>query len=210
MKVAVVYVYPMINVRMFYPSAKRFADTYRYSHKSIPHDLHVMVNGGNPRSIDMGPFMGITYQTHEYNNIGWDIGSFQWAAENIPCDLMICLGTHIHFHKPMWLERMVDAFIENGPALYGCWAYLSPNWHVRTTCFWCPPQLINAYPNQVGSARASRYDFEHGSNSFTRFVLSAGMDCLMVTWSGVFPFSDWQNNAPGPEESLVLDQHVHR
>lgn len=210
MRVAVVYVYPMINVRMFYSSAKRFADTYRFSSHEPKRDLHVIVNGGNLSAIEMNALAGLDYQKHEYNNVGWDIGSFQWAAENIPCDLIVCCGTHVHFHKPMWLHRMVESYIQNGPALYGCWAYLSPNWHVRTTCFWCPPQLINAYPHQVGSARASRYEFEHGANSFTRFVLSAGLDCLMVTWDGVFSFSQWLNHAPGPENSLVLDQHTHR
>jgi hypothetical protein len=210
MKVAVCYVYPLINVRLFYQPAKRFADTYRYSSQLIPRDLHIMVNGGKPMAGEMAVFNGLNYQKHEYNNLGWDIGAFQWAAENIACDLMVFCGTHVHFHKPMWLERMVEAYIQNGPALYGCWAYLTPNWHVRTTCFWCPPQLINAYPNQVGSARASRYVFDLGGNSITRFALSAGMDCFMVTWEGVFPFSQWQEHAPGPEQSLVLDQHVHR
>ena len=105
---------------------------------------------------------------------------------------------------------MVAAFLDHGPALYGCWAYLSPNWHVRTTCFWCPPELLRSYPFTIGSTTAMRYDFEHGPHSFTRHVLDAGFPCLMVTSDGCFPFGEWENHAPDVNHSLVLDQHIHR
>lgn len=211
MKIAVVYVYPQIDPRKHFGLAMRFAQTYAWSQPGEPHELHVMCNGGNPRTNNLSAFDSIQPQPfyHDYDNQGWDIGSFQWAAENIPCDLMVCLGCYCHFHRPHWLYAMAEAYRHNGPALYGCWAYLSPNWHVRTTAFWFPPQLLNCYPHLIGSSRTSRYDFEHGANSFTRFTLSVGLECLMVTTHGVFPFRDWQDHAPGPEESLLLDQHVH-
>ena len=210
MKVAVVYVYPMVQVRTYFPLARRFSDTWKRYAPSIPHDLHVIANGATPTANERAPFNGIPCQFHTYSNIGLDIGAYQWACDNIPCDLLVCLGAPVHFHKAGWLERMVNAFVENGPALYGCWAYLSPNWHVRTTVFWCPPQLLQSYPDQVGSTKASRYNFEHGNQSFTRHVLSVGMECYMVTQQGCFPFSQWESRAPGPDNSLVLDQHNHR
>jgi hypothetical protein len=131
------------------------------------------------------------------------------AADTLHCDLLVCLGAPVHFHRSGWLDRMVDAYLHNGPALYGCACYLSPNWHVRTTVFFCPPQLIQSYPLIIGSTRESRYGFEHGPKSFTRHVLSAGLPCLMVTWSGIFPFEQWEGHAPGPRDILVWDQHVH-
>lgn len=210
MKIAVCYVYPLIEANRYFVLANRFADTYRYVPSGYEHELHVLKNGGNPNHAGMSAFSGVSHIPHNYDNTGWDVGAFQKAAVEIPCDLLVCLGAPVHFHKPNWLAFMAEAYIQNGPALYGCWAYLSPNWHVRTTCFWCPPELLNAYPIDVGSSRRSRYDFEHGNNSLTRFALKAGLECLMVTRNGIFPFSQWQDHAPGVEESLVLDQHIHR
>lgn len=210
MNVAVGYVYPLLNPFVYGTLAARFAQSYQFFDPGYPHSLHILFNGGKPDSAGILPVRNLSYQAHYYTNEGWDIGAFQKAVEEIPCDLIVCLGSPVHIHKPGWLAYMVQAYQEHGPGLYGCWAYLSPNWHVRTTCFWFPPELLKSYPHQITSSRTSRYDFEHGPNSFTRFVLSAGMDCWMVTRTGTYPFSDWHNHAPGPEDSLVLDQHTHR
>ena len=207
MNVAVVYVFPLVNSRIYFPLAQRFTDTWR---KFPGSNLHVICNGSRPVPVELRPFDGLGAQFHVHDNSGWDVGAFQLAAETIPCDLLICLGAPVHFHQPEWMGRMVEAYIQNGPALYGCWAYLAPNWHVRTTVFWCPPQLLQSYPYVIGSARASRYGFEHGDNSFTRHVLKAGFDCFMVTRTGCYPFDQWDNHAPGVEDSLCLDQHIHR
>lgn len=212
MNVAIVYVYPMSKLATYYPAAQRFAETWRrFPPGSEPYSLHVIGNGSPVPDQHRRLFDGIPGCTFlAWNNLGWDIGAFQYAAASIPCDLLICFGSHVHFHRPGWLDRMVQVFLEHGPALYGCWAYLSPNWHVRTTAFWMQPILLNSYPDQVGSSKKSRYTFEHGDKSFTRHILSAGLECLMVTWDGVFPFSQWHAHAPGVDNSLVLDQHTHR
>lgn len=96
------------------------------------------------------------------------------------------------------------------PNLYGCWAYLSPNWHVRTTCFWCHPELVRSYPKYIGSSKKDRYEFEHGGGSFTRHVIKLGLEAMMVTRKGIFPFNQWRDHAPGPDDSLVLDQWTHK
>lgn len=212
MNVAIIYVYPQVSLNLYYPLAKRFADTWKsFPPGAEPYALHVIGNGGQVSGLLRQPFDGIPYlQWQAYGNIGWDIGAFQYAAETIPCDLLVCLGAPVHFHRAGWLDRIVGAYLEHGPALYGCWAYLTPNWHVRTTAFWCPPQLMQSYPSQIGSSRRSRYDFEHGPHSFTRHVLSAGLECLMVSWDGVYPFAQWHDHAPDAAHSLVHDQHIHK
>jgi len=206
MKIAVVYCYPLVKRPTYLPLAYRFARTWQ---RFPGHSLHVVFNGWKPQPVESAPFDGMDYEPHVHNNFGWDIGAFQMAAETIPCDLLVCLGAPVHFHVPGWLDRMGDAYVQHGPGLYGCWAYLSPNWHVRTTVIFCPPEIIQSYPNQIGSSKASRYDFEHGPNSLTRHVLSAGLPCIMVTWKGCFPFDQWNDHAPGPADSLVWDQHTH-
>lgn len=207
MNVAVAYVYPLVRSQTYFPLAQRFANTWR----QFPgHSLHIIGNGGQPTPIDLRPFSGIDYTVHAYDNTGWDIGAFQWAAEHLPCDLLVCLGAPVHFHRPGWLAAMVDAFISEGPALYGCWAFLAPDWHVRTTAFWLPPQLLQSYPYQVVSSRPSRYDFEHGPHSLTRHVLDLGFECWMVSQTGYYPFAQWRDRAPGARDSLLLDQHIHQ
>ena len=209
MNLAVIYVFPQVDLKRYLPLARRFADTYRQFRPGLPHALHVVCNASSPGDSGLAALSGIECSLHVRENNGWDIGAFQWAAENIPADLMVCLGAPVHFHQPLWLELMVEAYIQNGLNLYGCWAYLSPNWHVRTTMFACPPELIRSYPLVVASSRASRYEFEHGNHSFTRHVLGMGADCIMVTRKGCFPFSQWEGHAPGPQDSLAWDQHVH-
>ena len=211
MNVAVIYIYPQVQVGKYFPLAKRFAETWKQNPPGAsPHTLHVIGNGGIIPPIERVPFDGIPCEFRAYSNIGWDIGAYQWAAETIPCDLLVCLGAPAHFHHPGWLDRMVEAYVTNGPALYGCWAYLSPNWHVRTTVFWIPPAILKGYPNNVGGSRSMRYEFEHGANSLTRYAIRCGFECIMVTMKGCFPFNQWEANAPGVEESLILDQHTHR
>lgn len=206
MNVAVCYCFPMVDQRRYFPLARRFADTWR---KFPGESLHVICNGATPGEREKAIFQGIPCTFTPHSNLGWDVGAFQLAAETIPCDLLICLGAPVHFHKDRWSQLMLDAYINYGPALYGCWAYLAPDWHVRTTVFWFPPILLQSYPYQVGSSRPSRYEFEHGHNSFTRHVISLGFPTIMVTRRGCFPFDQWRDHAPGVEDSLCLDQHTH-
>lgn len=209
MKVAVVYCYPLVDINKHFAFAKRFAETWARFPPTEPHELHIVCNGASPSPNDLYPFRNLAYQPHARDNFGWDIGAFQWAGEHIPCDLMVCLGAPVHFYRPGWLERIVESYLENGPGFYGCWAYTCPL-HIRTTAFWLPPQLLNAYPNVIGSKRSDRYEFEHGGLSMTRFTKTAGLECYMVTTTHIFAFDQWENNCPGLENSLFYDQHIHR
>lgn len=209
MTIAVIYIYPQVQMRTYFPLAQRFADTWRRYPPGIDHQLYVIMNGSEAAPIDARVFLGLPCAMLAYSNVGWDIGAYQRAAETIPCDLLVCLGAPVHFYRAGWLARMAESFIENGPGLYGCTAYQGPLTHVRTTSFWTPPALLNSYPYSVGSSRKSRYEFEHGANSFTRHVLNAGFSCMMVTWNGSFPYGQWHDHTPTKDEILVRDQHIH-
>lgn len=207
MNIAVVYVYPMVKIRTYYPVASRFARTYADNPAGIGHDLHVICNGAAPSDYERQAFSGLPAQFHTRSNFGWDIGAFQWAADNIPCDLLVCLGANIYFYRPRWLERMADAFALNGPTLYGVWGVpYRVHWHIRTTAFWLPPDLLRAFPYMVGSHRRERYDFEHGGGCITNFCIRSGMEPLMVTWQGVYPKDQWGEADGGPGGCLVFDQ----
>lgn len=209
MKVSVVYVYPDLSHLTFMPLALRFVSSYLANPPGqYPHDIHVMINAGNHSRI---PFyeklfspLPVTYSFHD--NTGKDIGAFQRASRLIPCDLMVCLGSPIHFRRFGWLDRIIDTYERNGPGLYGCWAFHQPSDHIRTTAFWCPPHLLATFPYGVGNDM--RYEFEHGRRSIVNFTTSLGLDNYMVTWSGCYKRNGWHHveNA----DCLMLDQFTDK
>lgn len=205
MKVLVIYCYPQLQRRTYYPLARRFAATWRDYPPGADCQLHVICNEGDG-IMDATAFGKLDRVTHLRDNSGWDIGAFFWAARHLSADLMVFLGAPVHFHRRGWLWALVDAYVNNGPGVYGCWSYQG---HLRTTAFACPPALLLRYPDEVTSERPSRYRFEHGEHSFTRFCSDLGFLCRLVSWDGCFEPKDWSEHAPGIGNSLVYDQHIH-
>lgn len=206
MKIALVYCHPAVNQPKYGPAARLFTTSYMASPPGeTDHELWVCLNGGNGH----GPyqeklFAPLPVNWFEHDNWAKDIGAFEKAAETIPCDLLVCFGAHIHFHRAGWLDRMVQAFDENGPALYGAWGLGAPRPHIRTTAFWAPPELIQAYPFSVSDR--TRYEYEHGANSLTLWAQRSGFETLMVTFSEVLPMNRWRHAGCG--DCLFGDQHT--
>lgn len=213
MKVVVVYCFPLVNHRVYFALAKRFSDTLRQCPAGTDYELHVGCNGGQPSVFEEQLFAGLSAHFHSRDNTGWDIGLYQWAADRLDSDLMVCLGANCHFHRPGWLARMVESYVDHGPNLYGCRGYFYPaghGHHIRTTSFWLHPALLRSYPYLVGNSRAMRYAFEHGHNNLTQWVENSGLEALVVTWDGVFGVNDWKDGFGEIDTCLVLDQWTHR
>lgn len=209
MRVAVAYVYPALAPQKYTPLARCFVQSWlEHPPGRTPFELHVYVNGREVGPLHQSIFAPVGGQLHSRDNSGWDVGSFQNAADTLDCDLLVCMGAPVHFHREGWLDRMVEAFLQFGIGLFGTACYYTPDYHVRTTCFWCPPEVLQAYPYTVGSTQQSRYAFEHQSNSFTRFARNAALPCVMATWRGFFDFSQWPGNVPDRNTILVRDQHI--
>lgn len=210
MRVAVVYVFPQVDPGLHVPLARQFVQTWSQHPPGYAHQLYVVANGAHPQPAHLKLFEPLAAQWITHNNTGWDVGAYQMAAQTLDCDLLVCLGAHIRFHHPHWLAQMAESFILNGPGLYGPWGVRYPRWHIRTTAFWCPPQILQAYPLIVGSYRPQRYEFEHGERSLTAHTLENGFPCCMVTRQGVFTWPDWgDDRQPDREQSLILDkQHA--
>lgn len=206
-QIALAYVFPMINLPKWEPLARRFVKSY-FDHPpgDTAHQIHVLANGLAIDPARKKIFDSLPCAFHTCSNQGMDIGAYQWAADHIPCDLLLCFGTPVHFRKAGWLDLIASTFLEHGPNLYGAWGFHAPKMHIRTTAFWLPPQILKAYPVYVGDSQ--RYAFEHGDGSITRFAIDAGLNALQVTWTGVFPPSGWHHTPL--EESLLLDQHTDR
>ncbi len=209
MKVAVIYCYPDLKADVYPGLARRFVDSYmQFPPGEADHELHVVVNLGLPHLVPNyhRVFNPLTPTFMMHDNRGQDIGAFQRAAEKIPADLMVFLGSPIHFRQSGWLDRIVRVYEENGPALYGPWAFHQPRAHIRTTAFWCPPQLLNSYPYLV--TNGSRYEFEHGTNNILAHVAGMGLYNYMVTWDGCFAIDQWHHVEN--DKCLMLDQFCDR
>lgn len=167
------------------------------------HEIVVCLNASNSH----GPYQERIFNPLPvnwiyHNNYGKDIGAFQVAADTLKCDLLVCFGSHIYFHRAGWLDRMVRAFMDHGPTLYGAWGFHQPLPHLRTTGIWLPPELLRLYPHQIGDKQ--RYQFEHGSDSITLWAQKMGFEPMMITWDRDLPMSQW--GGVGRQESLLWDQ----
>lgn len=208
MNISVIYIHPTAAASVYVPLAKRFVKSYMDNPPGeTDHQLHVCINGG----IDIGEwcqnlFSPLNPSFFRHNNYGKDIGAYQVAADLIECDLMVCLGAPIHFHRPGWLDRIVMSYLEHGPAVYSPWGFQSPRPHLRTTAFWLPPELMNAYPVRVGDRE--RYQFEHGSESIALWSQKQGFEPMQVTWRGSYSMDGWKPISRN--ESLFVDQHMEK
>lgn len=206
MKIAIVYVFPALKAELYVPQARRFVETYMEHPPGVTdHELHVAVNG----STQIGDwcrklFWPLAPEFLSHNNYGKDIGAYQTAADVINCDLLVCLGTPVHFHKPGWLDRIVMAYLENGPGVYSPWGFHQPRPHLRTTAFWLPPELLNSYPIRVSDK--DRYQFEHGADSIALWSQKQGFEPRQVTWRGTYEMPSW--HPVTRDESLLVDQHM--
>lgn len=141
----------------------------------------------------------VKYFSHD--NSGWDIGAFQAYSKVCKSDLCLFFGSSAYCRKSDWAQKMVMAYRLNGPnAIYGVTGNMgnqscgvSP--HLRTTGFWCKPEILNQYPSTV-TRPEERYPFEHGPQCLTVWAWSQGYQVYVVETENIFSFPDWDN---GPE-----------
>lgn len=193
-RIAVVFVFPTVPGQSHIDQARRFVATYRQFPPMADHTLHVVFNGPEPSDEHHSVLSGLAYEPHQHDDSGWDIGAFQKASREVDCDLMVFLGGASHFKRAGWLKRMKDAFVEHGEALYGASASYERDPHIRSTAFWCRPEVVRSYPKTVRTYE-ERYEFEASPQSLTRLAEHVGLKCLLVTWDGVYARPDWRKAA---------------
>ena len=133
-----------------------------------------------------------------HDNSGQDIGAFQLAARENPCDLMVFFGATAYLRGPNWLARMVQAWQKHGDTLYGSTAnsgagHLQP--HIRTTGFFLSTALFNAYPHQIRTE--DRYNFEHSVASITSWIKGRGLIPWLVYWDRELRERNWDDGPNG-------------
>jgi hypothetical protein len=185
--------------------ARRFTESYCNHPPGVnDHELVVVVNGGGEittRQRRLFDPLSPAFTSHD--NAGRDLGAFFKAADTIDADLMVFLGAPVRPRMDGWLDWIVQCYLANGPGFYGQCAFRHPSTHIRTTAFWCSPDLLLKYPFEVSAG--TRYAVEHGESSLTLWAQREGFGVWQVTRKGVFAMNDWYYV---PEsEILFLDQH---
>jgi len=175
--------------------AARFVSSYLEFPPGVNHESLVICNGGVPPTA-----LGLIFSSLPWprlwprqNDSGWDVSGFMHAAQTIcsSYDLMLCLGESVYFHRAGWLKRLVEAWEESGPGMYGPFGSFCRRAHLQTTAFCVAPEMFNWYREPVRGKKA-RYDFEHGENAFWRMIQGRGKPVRMVTWDGVWKPREWR------------------
>lgn len=191
MKIAVAYI-AVTNGKVTDDFASRFCATYRQFPGGEPHSLTVVCNGGPlPRQTGL-LFAGIKCSFYpRANTPGWDIDGYRDFARITDADMLCCFGESVHFHRAGWLTRIAEAWTKHGPGMYSPFGSHSVRAHLGTTAFICPPKKLLEYPMPTRN-KQERYAFEHGPNSFWRWLRGEGMPAVMVTWDGEWHPGQWR------------------
>lgn len=147
------------------------------------------------------------------NDEGWDIAAFQSVAHKFPCDMLVCLGESVYFHKPNWLVPIVEAWKKFGPGFYGFFSSFLVRPHLNTTAFACDPRFLNGYPRV--SDHYHRYQFEHGKDSMWSRFAKFGRPVKLVTWESTYDQPQWRYGKNimwhgDQSDCLVYCNHVDR
>jgi len=168
----------------------RFIATWKEYPPGVPTDLVVLCNGGALITEQMLMFTALNAKMFIRSNADKDIGAYAEAARSCCADYdaVLFAGESVHFHREGWLKRLSDAWSKTGPGLYGPFASNLVRPHLNTTAFFTSPLLIKRCPVGI----QDRYSWEHGTNSFWRWVSGHGMPVRLVTWDGEWEPRLWR------------------
>lgn len=190
MKIVVCYV-TVTNGPITPDYVSRFVGSYLACPPEIDHETIIACNGG---PLDRETSLLFSPLRCEFlpraNDPAWDVGAFMDVASLTAPDLLLCLGESVYFHRPGWLRRIVEAWQEHGPGMYGLFSSNLLRPHLNTTAFACAPFDLLQYPKPRN--QKERYEFEHGIKSFWTYVYSRGRPAMLVTWDGIWTPSQWR------------------
>lgn len=197
MNVKCLYNFPATAGQQHVDWALRFIQSYNQYPPGMTHDTIIALNDARvtPEITCMfSSLQNVTFLERP-GGIAQDIGAYQEAAAKFPCDLMVFFGGSTYLKGRGWLVRMVQAFQKHGMGVYGVMANKGDDRfkvypHLRTTGFWCPPELMNRYPHRI-TKKEQRYEFEHGRTCFFNWVKSQKLPVLAVCWKTEYEWKDW-------------------
>lgn len=202
MKLCLVYIFPLNGQGNHGYRATKFLQTYHDHPPGLDHETVIVCNGGTADDETKFLFDSMpNVRLIEHDDSGMDCGGFQLAAKTVPADLMVFCGGNSYFKREGWMHRVVDSFTKFGDTLYGSTGSqgdmrFNVHPHVRTTGFWCRPELINRHPLRV-THNGLRYEWEHGASGLTTWVLRQNKMCYIVSWHGCHEIYTCNNISDG-------------
>ncbi len=170
---------------------ERFVGSWLAHGPGSDYQLVVACNGG-PLTHDQGalftPLDALFFPRP--NDPGFDLTAYQDCAMKFECDLLVCCGQSIHFHRAGWLKRYEEAFNQFGPGMYGTFSSNLVRPHLNTTGFAISPKFLLSSPRPQN--KKARYDFEHGEHSIWKRVNQLGFPTKLVTWDGCYDPLHWR------------------
>ncbi len=192
----------VVNSDQYKTLAERFTGTYGVCDPGVKHNTVILCNGYASPDLKalFSKMPNVEFFLHD--NVGWDLGAYMKLAAKLKTGPMFCLASSAHVRKPGWLRKVLDAWNEFGPGIYGTLATYEVRPHICTTGFMIPAELMAAYPLPV-TDKHSRYEFEHGVNSMVNLAIRSGVTVKLVTWDGVYDWPDWRK----PENVYCKGDH---
>lgn len=200
----------------FHENARRFVSTYRTFDPGIEHSLTI-VFGGQPEDLEI--YSGLPCRFEVYRGNGWDLGAYQFAAWLSNADFIFCMHARVHFKRPGWLKRLIEARQKHGDGLYGpsgsyqgcpLGTHPAPNPHMRG--MWgLNPAVYRDFPHVITS-RDDSFRCESGEWNISRWFEDRGMPVMMVTWDGEYSKEHWRTPPNifrrGDQSNLIVfDRH---
>lgn len=208
LNVAIVYIF--LKQGSYPDYARRFVDTYKRFDPGYDHSLIVVCNDCEPDELVMEIFKDVRCFFEIGDNIGKDIGAYISIAHCIKSDVMVCLGSYVHFKKSGWLKRLMEAWEKYGEGMYGFFGNYQVSPHLQTGAFCTSARLLREYPIAIHDGL--RYEFEYGTYSFWHYVHHLGLPVLLVTWDGEWTYDQWRiprNGFRNGDQSNCLLFHNH-
>lgn len=170
----------------------RFVGSYLAHPPQYDHELVVCCNGGPiPKSTALLFSLIPSVQFFpRKNDLGFDITAYQDVAAQFKCDMLVCCGETIYFHREGWLKRYVESWEKYGPGMYGTFTSNLVRPHLNTTGFCVAPKFLLGSSRPQG--RLDRYDFEHGNFSFWKRINKMGYATRLVTFDGCYDVPQWR------------------
>lgn len=189
-KVVIIYIAVTHSPKLEHYAA-RFVATMQLYPPGYEFRLIVCCNGGSLARDKEMLFLTVPHEFYiRPNDPSWDIGGYQFVADQIDCDIVVCMGESVFFHRAGWLTRIIESWQKYGPGFYGFFSSNLVRSHMNTTAFAVSPLHLKTYPKVKD--KKDRYEFEHGHNALWRRLAFQGKPTKFVTWSGEYDPRDWR------------------
>lgn len=193
---------------------REFIESYKQFPPEHDHQTIVVCQGKPAIPLARGLFKALPNLAYfQHDDSGWDIGGYIAASKAVDADCVVCLGGSSYFQRAGWLKRISEAWQKHGAGFYGATPTHEVSPHLCTSGFWCPPEVLKAYPIKVVN-RETRYDFEHGPNACWKMVAHNDLPVKLVTWDGEYDWQDWRKPSNiyrrGDQSNALMCWHHYR